>query len=146
MKHSNKVCAHDKVIVALNADKDKYLNYEKSTSGDNILKRICAFHDDQRFNFFRIQKNFNINDSGYARVTFPEMIALKQNANIKLIVYYERKLLAHGSGKTLPVDKCYHHLSGISMQQKVKKKTGVLLHQYHKPYIVSMSKLLPMYK
>ena len=46
MKHSNKVCAHDKVIVALNADKDKYLNYEKSTSGDNILKRICAFHDD----------------------------------------------------------------------------------------------------
>ena len=28
MKHSKKVCEHDRVIVALNVDNEKYLNYE----------------------------------------------------------------------------------------------------------------------
>ena len=30
MKYSKKMCAHDKAIVALNADNKKYLSYEKS--------------------------------------------------------------------------------------------------------------------
>ena len=36
MKYFKKVCVHDRAIVALNADKDEYLNYETSTSGDFI--------------------------------------------------------------------------------------------------------------
>ena len=34
MNYLKKVCAHDKVIVALNADNDKYLNYEISINED----------------------------------------------------------------------------------------------------------------
>ena len=41
MEHFNKVCSHDNVIVALNADKEKYLNYETSTSGSTIGMYAC---------------------------------------------------------------------------------------------------------
>ena len=40
MKYSKKLCAHNKVIVTLNNDKDKYLNYETTTSGDTF-GNIC---------------------------------------------------------------------------------------------------------
>ena len=42
------MCAHDKVIVALNADKDQYLNYIIIISGDNIGKVCVRCHDSER--------------------------------------------------------------------------------------------------
>ena len=47
---------------------------------------------------------------------------------------------------TLPVDKSYRHLSGISIQRKKKNKTGVLLHQSHKSYLVSVPELFTSVK
>jgi hypothetical protein len=47
-------------------------------------------------------------------------IVLKDNASLKLIVADESQLLASASGNTLPVDKSYQHLSGITIQPKVK--------------------------
>jgi len=42
---------------------------------------------------------------------------LKENANIKIIVYGACQLLAYAAaGNTLPVDKSYLHLSRIKMQ------------------------------
>ena len=74
MKYSKNVCAHKKVIVVLNADKDKYLNYETSTNGDLIGNVCISFHDSERLNSFGVLKKFNIADGGYARVIFPEKL------------------------------------------------------------------------
>ena len=81
MKYSKKVCAYDKVIVALNADKDKYLNYETRNSGDVIENGCVPGHDSERSNFFGILKMFNIHDDGYVRVSFPKLLVLKENTN-----------------------------------------------------------------
>ena len=56
MKYSKKVCAHDKVIVVLNADKDKYLNYETSSSVNTIGNVCVHFHGSKRSNLFVIFK------------------------------------------------------------------------------------------
>ena len=50
MKYFKKACVHDKFIVALNALKDKYLNYETSTNGDLIGKVCLRCHDSKTFN------------------------------------------------------------------------------------------------
>jgi len=50
------------------------------------------------------------------------MTLLKDIARIKVIVDKEDQLLAHSTGNTLPADKSYSHLSGISIQQKVKRR------------------------
>ena len=42
-----KMCSHDSVIVALNADKEKYLNYETSTSGSTIENVCVSYHDSE---------------------------------------------------------------------------------------------------
>ena len=84
-------------------------------------------------NFFAISKRFNTYDGGYARVTFPEMLVLKENANIKLSLdfnikfspsldYNEGELVAFASGSILPIDRSYRHLSGIIIQRKVKRR------------------------
>ena len=36
MKNSKKVCAYDKVIIALNADNEEYWSYERSINGNLI--------------------------------------------------------------------------------------------------------------
>ena len=36
MKYFNRSCVHDKVIVALNADNDKYLKYGTGNNGDLV--------------------------------------------------------------------------------------------------------------
>ena len=41
MKYSKKVCAHDRITVMLNADKEKYLNYETSINGD-LIGNVCV--------------------------------------------------------------------------------------------------------
>jgi len=51
IRHSKQFCANDKVIVALNADKDKYLNYEKSRSGDTIGNLCLQCQDSEILNF-----------------------------------------------------------------------------------------------
>ena len=52
MKNFKKVCSHDSVIVAFIADKEKYLNYEISTSG-NTIRNVCVHcHDSKKLNFF----------------------------------------------------------------------------------------------
>jgi len=58
MKYSKKVCKHDKVVVTLNADKDKYLNYETSTNGNTIGNVCVCYHDSERLYFFGLSKNF----------------------------------------------------------------------------------------
>ena len=50
MKYSKKVCAHDKVIVVLNANKDKYFNYETSINGYLFENVSIHCHDIERLN------------------------------------------------------------------------------------------------
>jgi len=50
------------------------------------------------------------------------MIVLKENACLKVIVYDEGQLLAHRAGNTLPGDRSYSNLSGISIQMTTKEK------------------------
>ena len=55
MKYLKKVCAQDKIIVALNADKDKYLNYKTTNSG--IIGNVCMrWHDIERLESFGVRK------------------------------------------------------------------------------------------
>ena len=61
-----RVCIHDRAIVALNTENDKYLSYKTSTSGEttgNLCKRC---QDSERLNLFGVPKRFNCNDPGYA--------------------------------------------------------------------------------
>jgi len=122
MEHFNKVCLHNKVIVALNADKEKYLNFETSTGGSTIGNVCMHCHDSKELNFFGIPKKFNSYVGGYARLRSPEMIALKENANIKIIIDDRGQLLATVAGNTLPTDTSNRHLSGISIQRKINKR------------------------
>ena len=122
MEHFNKVCSHVNVIVALNADKEKYLNYETSTSGSTIGNVCMHCHDSKELNFFGVPKKFNSYDGGYARLRSPEMIALKENANIKIIVDEEGHLLASACGNMLPIVTPHRQLSGISIQRKIKRR------------------------
>jgi hypothetical protein len=85
-KYIKQVFVHDKVSVALNDDKDKYLNFETSTSS-NTVRNVCVrCHDSQKLNSFGVSKEFKCYYSEYERVTFPEMIVLKDNARIKILV------------------------------------------------------------
>ena len=52
----------------------------------------------------------------------PEIISLKENANIKIIVDEEGHLLTSAFGNTLPSDKPSRKLSDVSFQQKVKRR------------------------
>jgi hypothetical protein len=122
MEHFNRVCSHNKVIVALNADKEKYLNYETSTSGSTIENVCVRCHDSESLDFFGAPKNFYYTNAGYAKLSFPEMITLKENANIKIIVDDRGQLLATAAGNTLPTDTSNHQLSGISIQRKANKR------------------------
>jgi hypothetical protein len=97
MKYSKIVYAHDKVIVALNARKEKYLNYETSTSGNTIGNVCVSCHDKEIFDYFGQAIKFNITDGGCMRVTFTEMIASKQNTNIRPLVDAEDQVLANSS-------------------------------------------------
>ena len=72
------MCIHDSVILALNADKYNYLNYEASTSDDTIRNVCVHCHDSKRLYFFGVSKKFNTYEGGYARVRSPEMIPLKR--------------------------------------------------------------------
>jgi exonuclease I len=106
----------------LNTDKDRYLNYETSINGDLIGNVCVRCHDSEKLYFFGLAKPFNIAQGGYARVRAPEMIVLKENANLKITIDEDGHLLANGSGNTLPIDRSYSHRSGITIQMKAKGK------------------------
>jgi len=104
MKYSNKTRIHDKVVVAMNANKEKYLSYKSSTNGDLIGMYAC----------FGVPRKFKYCRGGFARVTSPEKLVLKENANIKLIVDNEGQLLARG--KTLSVDISFPYPTTFTFQ------------------------------
>jgi hypothetical protein len=54
MKYSKKVCAHDKIIVAMNAEKKKYLKYKISINGDSIGNICVRCHDSEELHSFGI--------------------------------------------------------------------------------------------
>ena len=56
MKYSQKTYVHDKVIVAMNIDKKKYLNYETSANGNLIGNACVRCHDSKELNFFRVPR------------------------------------------------------------------------------------------
>ena len=56
MKYCKKVCEHCRMVVALNADKDTYWNYEASTKGEIIGNVHVHSHDSERLNFFGVTK------------------------------------------------------------------------------------------
>ena len=58
MIYSMKLCAYEKAIIALNTDKDKYLNYKTSTNGNTIGNVCVCYHDSERLYFFGLSKNF----------------------------------------------------------------------------------------
>ena len=86
LKHFKKVFSHDRIIAALNTDKDKYMNYKTSTNDDTIGNACEDCHDSDRLNFFGLPKKFNVTDSGYPRIKSPKMIVLKDKACQKVIV------------------------------------------------------------
>ena len=57
MKRFKKACSNDSVIVALNADMEKYLNYETSTRGSTIGNVCMRCHNSKELNFFGVPKN-----------------------------------------------------------------------------------------
>ena len=106
MKYFRKARAHEKFSVALNADKEKYLNYETSINGDLTGKVCVRCHDSDVLNSFGITKVFNISGSdGKGRVTFPEIITRKDNANLRLLVDDEGQRLAITAGSISSVDR-----------------------------------------
>ena len=58
----------------------------KRPPGDLIGNVCVRCHDTKELNSFGSPKKFIITDGGYARVTFPEMIVLKENASLKILV------------------------------------------------------------
>ena len=86
MKYFRKVCTHDQVIAVVNTDKEKYLKYETNTSGKRIGNVCVRFHDSERLYSFELLKKITITDDGCSRISSLEMIALKENANIRLLV------------------------------------------------------------
>jgi len=63
-------------------------------------------------------QKINTNDVGYGRITFSETIVLTGNVNLKLLADEEGRPLATAAGNTLPVDRLYYRLFGISIQKK----------------------------
>ena len=61
------MCAHNEGFIALNADQDKYLNYEKSTNGNTIGNTCVRCHDSKRLDSFPRPKQFNIADGWICR-------------------------------------------------------------------------------
>ena len=59
IKYSKEVCAHDKVFVALNVEKNNYLNNETSTIGNTIGNVCMRCHDSESLNFFGLSKQSN---------------------------------------------------------------------------------------
>ena len=94
------VFTHDEVIVALHARKEKYLDYEKSITGNVIGNVRMRCHAIEVLNSFGGPGNFYRQNGGYAKVTFTEMIVLKKNASLKILVDDKGQLLATVSGDT----------------------------------------------
>ena len=105
----------------MNADKEKYLDYETNANSD-LTENVCMrCHDSKELNSFGVPRKFKCNRGGYARVTSPEKLVWKENANLKLLADEEGQL--HADGKTLSVDRFYHHPPTITVQQKEDKYT-----------------------
>ena len=81
-----KVCVLDRFIAALNAGKDKYLNYETGTSGNIIGNVRVVCHNSERLDSFRVPNKFNVTAGKYLRVAFPEKLVLRDDVRLKLIV------------------------------------------------------------
>jgi len=107
MKYSQKVCVHDSVVIALNTEKKKYLNFETSANGNTIGCVSVRCHDSKELNFFGVPRTFKCYRDRYARVISLEKLVLKEKPNIKLLVDDEGQLLA--AGNTLPTNKSDHH-------------------------------------
>ena len=58
MKYSKKTCVHDSALVALNADREKYLNDEISDNGSTIGSSYVYCHDSKELNFFEVLRKF----------------------------------------------------------------------------------------
>ena len=124
MKYFKKVCLYHRAVVTFNADKDKYTDWEISTNG-NTIRNVCGrCNGIKRLNLFGVPTIFRCRNGGYNTVKFLDMIVLKDNASIKLIVDDESELLASASGKTLPVDKSHHHISDITIQRNVNRRNS----------------------
>ena len=71
-------------LVALNAEKEKYLNYETSTKAGTTEYVCVRRHDSKELNLFGVLRKFMCYRGGCARVVFPEMLVLKENAYERL--------------------------------------------------------------
>ena len=64
----------------------KFLNYEASINGD-LMGIVCLLrHDSKELNYVGMPKSLYHQNGGYVGVTFPEMVVLKENASLKLLV------------------------------------------------------------
>ena len=97
MKYFKKTCVHDKAILAMNAEEEKYLNYEPSSTRDLIGNACVCGYDSKQFNFLGVPRKFKCYRGGYARVTLPETLVLNKNENINLFADDEVELLAAGN-------------------------------------------------
>ena len=97
------------------------MNYEINSSDDTIGNVSVHCHESDILNFFRKSKKLDITDGGYARVTFPELITLKENTSIKILHDTEGQLLVSKCGNTVPSDKPCHQLSGIVFNGRSKQ-------------------------
>ena len=63
-----------------------------------------------------VPKKFKCCTIRCAKVTFPEMIVLKENTNLKLFVDDEDQLPATAAGNVFTLDNSYHHPSTFTIQ------------------------------
>ena len=100
-RYPKKTSVHDKVVVAMNTDKEKYLNDKASANRDLIGNVHVRCHDSKELSFFGIPRKLKCYRGGYVSVTSPEKLVLKENKNLKLFVDDEGELLA--DGKSYPL-------------------------------------------
>jgi len=95
IKYLKKAYVHDSVsvVAALNADNEKYLNYEATADG-GFIGCVCTHcHRRRVYNFFGVPRKFKPYIGGHAKVISPEEFVLKERANIRLLVDDEGLLL-----------------------------------------------------
>ena len=75
--------------------KRKLLNFENSANGNTSGYAFMLSHDTKELHFLGVLRKFKCYRSGYARVTSPEELVLKDKASIKLLMTKANFLLEY---------------------------------------------------
>ena len=122
MKYFKKICVHDKANVALNVEKEKFKTSILRSNRD-LIGSVCVHcHDNEALNSFGILKKFHYRWWWICKNEISRDDETQENANIRVLVDDEDQFLDSARGNTLPVGRFYSHLSGISIQKKIRRR------------------------